>query len=47
MMKITRPSTLRVFKKYHPRQIAKFAKGFFYGRIFIAGLGRFRVVDGK
>ena len=47
MMKITRPSTLRVFKKYQPRQIAKFAKGFFNGRIFIAGLGRFRVVDGK
>jgi len=46
-MKITRPSTLRVFKKYQPRQIAKFAKGFFNGRIFIAGLGRFRVVDGK
>ena len=46
-MKINRPSTLRVFKKYQPRQIAKFAKGFFNGRIFIAGLGRFRVVDGK
>lgn len=46
-MKITRPSTLRVFKKYQPRQIAKFAKGFFNGRIFIAGLGRFRVIEGK
>lgn len=46
-MKINRTSTLRVFKKYQPRQIAKFAKGFFNGRIFIVGLGRFRVVDGK
>lgn len=46
-MTINRSSTLRVFKKYQPRQIAKFAKGFFNGRIFIAGLGRFRVVDGK
>ncbi|MEJ6078795.1 DUF1107 domain-containing protein [Vibrio sp. 1-Bac 57] len=46
-MKISRSSTLRVFKKYQPRQIAKFVKGFFNGRIFIAGLGRFRVVDGK
>jgi hypothetical protein len=46
-MKITRPSTLRVFKKYQPRQVAKFAKAFFSGRIFIAGLGRFRVIEGK
>lgn len=46
-MKINRPSTLRVFKKYQPRQIAKFAKGFFSGRIFIVGLGRFRVINGK
>ncbi|MEL0630375.1 DUF1107 family protein [Psychromonas aquatilis] len=46
-MKINRSSSLRVFKKYQPRQIAKFAKGFFNGRIFIAGLGRFRIVEGK
>lgn len=46
-MKINRSSSLRVFKKYQPRQIAKFAKGFFNGRIFIVGLGRFRVVEGK
>ncbi|MDN2663832.1 DUF1107 domain-containing protein [Psychromonas sp. 14N.309.X.WAT.B.A12] len=46
-MKMNRPSTLRIFKKYQPRQIAKFAKGFFNGRIFIAGLGRFRVIEGK
>jgi len=39
--------TLRSFKKYQPRQIAKFVKGFFNGRIFIAGLGRLRVIDGK
>jgi len=44
---MNRPSTLRIFKKYQPRQIAKFAKGFFNGRIFIAGLGRFRVIEGK
>ena len=46
-MKINRSSSLRVFKKYQPRQVAKFAKGFFNGRIFIAGLGRFRIVEGK
>jgi len=39
--------TLRTFKKYHPRQIAKFVKGFFNGRIFIVGLGRLRVIEGK
>jgi len=39
--------TLRSFKKYQPRQIAKFVKGFFNGRIFIAGLGRFRVIEGR
>ena len=42
-----RSITLRSFKKYQPRQIAKFVKGFFNGRIFIVGLGRFRVVEGK
>jgi len=46
-MTINHPGTLRIFKKYQPRQIAKFVKGFFNGRIFIVGLGRFRVVDGK
>ena len=46
-MKLSRSTTLRSFKKYQPRQIAKFVKGFFNGRIFIAGLGRFRVVEGK
>ena len=46
-MKINSSITLRSFKKYQPRQIAKFVKGFFNGRIFIAGLGRFRVVEGK
>jgi len=46
-MKVDRSITLRSFKKYQPRQIAKFVKGFFNGRIFIAGLGRFRVVEGK
>ena len=39
--------TLRSFKKYQPRQIAKFVKGFFNGRIFIVGLGRLRVINGK
>jgi len=46
-MKLSRSTTLRSFKKYQPRQIAKFVKGFFNGRIFIVGLGRFRVIDGK
>lgn len=46
-MRANRSITLRSFKKYQPRQIAKFVKGFFNGRIFIAGLGRFRIVDGK
>jgi len=39
--------TLRTFKKYHPRQIAKFVRAFFNGRIFIVGLGRLRVIEGK
>jgi len=47
MMKVNHSITLRSFKKYQPRQIAKFVKGFFNGRIFIVGLGRFRVVEGK
>lgn len=38
---------MRSFKKYQPRQIAKFVKGFFNGRIFIVGLGRLRVIEGK
>lgn len=46
-MKIKNSITLRSFKKYQPRQIAKFVKGFFNGRIFIVGLGRLRVVEGK
>ena len=39
--------TLRTFKKYQPRQIAKFVRAFFNGRIFIVGLGRLRVIEGK
>ncbi|WP_019616987.1 DUF1107 family protein [Psychromonas ossibalaenae] len=39
--------TLRSFKKYHPRQIAKFAKAFFNGRIYIVGIGRLRILEGK
>ena len=46
-MNIKNSITLRTFKKYHPRQIAKFVKGFFNGRIFIVGLGRLRVIEGK
>lgn len=46
-MDIKRSVTLRSFKKYHPRQIAKFVRGFFNGRIFIAGLGRLRVIEGR
>ncbi|WP_354623501.1 DUF1107 domain-containing protein [Psychromonas sp. MME2] len=46
-MSIKNSITLRVFKKYQPRQIAKFVKAFFNGRIFIVGLGRFRVIKGK
>ena len=46
-MSIRNPITLRSFKKYQPRQIAKFVKGFFNGRIFIVGLGRLRVIEGK
>jgi len=47
IMSIKDSITLRSFKNYHPGQIAKFVKGFFNGRIFIAGLGRFRVINGK
>ena len=39
--------TLRSFKKYQPRQIAKFVKAFFNGRIYIVGFGRLRVLEGK
>ena len=46
-MSIRNAITLRSFKKYQPRQIAKFVKGFFNGRIFIVGLGRLRVIEGK
>lgn len=46
-MELRNSITLRSFKKYQPRQIAKFVKGFFNGRIFIAGLGRLRVIEGK
>lgn len=46
-MNIRHSITLRSFKKYHPRQIAKFVKGFFNGRIFIVGLGRLRVINGR
>jgi hypothetical protein len=46
-MSIGNSITLRSFKKYQPRQIAKFVKGFFNGRIFIVGLGRLRVINGK
>lgn len=46
-MSIKNSITLRSFKKYQPRQIAKFVKAFFNGRIYIVGLGRLRVVEGK
>lgn len=46
-MDIKSSMTLRSFKKYQPRQIAKFVKAFFNGRIFIAGLGRLRVIEGR
>ncbi len=46
-MRLKNSITLRSFKKYQPRQIAKFVKGFFNGRIFIVGLGRLRVINGK
>lgn len=46
-MNINKSITLRTFKKYHPRQIAKFVRAFFNGRIFIVGLGRLRVIEGK
>lgn len=46
-MDVKHPVTLRSFKKYHPKQIAKFVKAFFNGRLFIAGLGRLRMINGK
>ncbi|RJG51643.1 DUF1107 domain-containing protein [Motilimonas pumila] len=39
--------SLKTFKKYHPRQVAKHIKAFFNGRVFIVGVGRFRVINGK
>ena len=46
-MNIKNTITLRSFKTYQPRQIAKFVKAFFNGRFFIVGLGRFRIINGK
>ncbi|MFQ3176710.1 MAG: hypothetical protein ACJAYB_002378 [Psychromonas sp.] len=46
-MNIKKSITLRTFKKYQPRKIAKFVRAFFNGRIFIVGLGRLRVIEGK
>lgn len=46
-MSIKNSITLRIFKKYQPRQIAKFVKAFFNGRIYIVGLGRFRIIKGR
>lgn len=46
-MSIKNSITVRTFKKYQPRQIAKFVRAFFNGRIFIVGLGRLRIIEGK
>ncbi|BDU35898.1 DUF1107 domain-containing protein [Vibrio nigripulchritudo] len=37
----------RVFKHYHPRQIAKFVKILFKGSFSIAGIGMFYFEQGK
>lgn len=37
----------RVFKHYHPKQIAKFVKILFKGSFCIAGIGMFYFEEGK
>ena len=32
---------LRIFHQYRPRQVARYVKGFFRGRVYIEGVGAF------
>lgn len=38
---------LRVFNRYHPRQIAIYVKRFFRGNLSIKGIGDFEFANGK
>lgn len=38
---------LRIFHQYRPRQVARYVKGFFRGRIYIDGIGGFEFDQGR
>lgn len=38
---------LRIFKKYRPRQIARYVKAFFRGSVYISGFGLFEFDGGR
>ncbi|MDD1781604.1 DUF1107 domain-containing protein [Enterovibrio sp. ZSDZ35] len=38
---------LRIFHQYRPRQVARYVKGFFRGRVYIDGIGAFEFDGGK
>ena len=38
---------LRIFHQYRPRQVARYVKGFFRGRVYIDGVGAFEFDCGK
>lgn len=38
---------LRIFNQYRPRQIARYVKGFFRGKLYIGGIGAFEFDGGK
>ncbi len=38
---------LREFRQYRPRQIARYVKGFFRGKLYIYGIGVFEFDIGK
>lgn len=38
---------LRIFHQYRPRQVARYVKGFFRGRVYIDGIGAFEFDGGR
>ncbi|CZF83528.1 MULTISPECIES: DUF1107 domain-containing protein [Grimontia] len=38
---------LRIFHQYRPRQVARYVKGFFRGRVYIDGVGAFEFDRGR
>ncbi|WP_407332062.1 DUF1107 domain-containing protein [Enterovibrio sp. 27052020O] len=37
----------RIFNQYRPRQVARYVKGFFRGRLYIDGVGAFEFDGGR